>query len=335
MYIAGEYGGFLYLVNVDGGIYRYAPSADTFTYITSIGQRLLINQHVYVMVGSVIYYMTQTIDNSYVKYDLYSFNIANNKNTLLKTIEAGYSYSSSGLYSFYTLFEYNGTLFSIKYRADGATNGTPTALIGNASIGALLPTKSVVTEIAVYKGKIYAWGNNVGMLVYNGSSWASLPAKSASKASLSVFNNELHYLFILNSACAHYKYDGNSFTELTRITSSLNTGYGSEIVAAPLNNSLYIYINNNSSISPENTRGNHMYEYTLSYLQFDSYTVILQRGETGNGVYQTAFANLSEVVSGINRFISGFDDCFYFAVNGFENAPMYYGDGSKWIKFKN
>ena len=37
-----------------------------------------------------------------------------------------------------------------------------------------------------------------------------------------------------------------------------------------------------------------------------------------------------------NRFVSGFDDCFYFADTAFDwNAPMYYGNGSQWIKFKN
>lgn len=72
---------------------------------------------------------------------------------------------------------------------------------------------------------------------------------------------------------------------------------------------------------------------------YDPNTLILQRGETGAGKYITAFSNLTESVTSSNnknRFVSGFDDVFYFTDIAFDwNAPMYYGNGSQWIKFKN
>lgn len=76
-------------------------------------------------------------------------------------------------------------------------------------------------------------------------------------------------------------------------------------------------------------------DYSLAKQNFGNNTVILQRGETGNGKYQTAFADLTKSVSGVNRFISGFDDAWFYSSGGFENCPMYYGNGSQWIKFKN
>lgn len=76
-------------------------------------------------------------------------------------------------------------------------------------------------------------------------------------------------------------------------------------------------------------------DYSLSKQNFNNNTVILQRGETGNGKYQTAFADLTKSVSGVNRFISGFDDAWFYSNGGFENCPMYYGNGSQWIRFKN
>ena len=76
-------------------------------------------------------------------------------------------------------------------------------------------------------------------------------------------------------------------------------------------------------------------DYSLAKQNFDNNTVILQRKETGNGKYQTAFADLTKSVSGVNRFISGFDDAWFYSNGGFENCPMYYGNGSQWIKFKN
>ena len=64
--------------------------------------------------------------------------------------------------------------------------------------------------------------------------------------------------------------------------------------------------------------------------------MIINKGDTQNGVYLTAIADTSMCEGDNNRFVSGFDDVFYFANTAFDwNAPMYYGDGTKWIKFKN
>ena len=39
--------------------------------------------------------------------------------------------------------------------------------------------------------------------------------------------------------------------------------------------------------------------------------------------------------NGINDYYMGFDDVFYYGNGGFEwDTEMYYGDGTKWIRFK-
>ena len=82
----------------------------------------------------------------------------------------------------------------------------------------------------------------------------------------------------------------------------------------------------------------YLYKYTTPENVYDPQTLIIQKGYTNGGKYVTNITDTS-VIEGDglnNRFPSGFDDCYYFADSAFDwNAPMYYGNGSQWIKFKN
>ena len=135
--------------------------------------------------------------------------------------------------------------------------------------------------------------------------------------------------------CQFYKYDGSTFTQLSDIPQKLNSSCSADAMMCISNNDLYVFINNSSDASISSTN-NYTYKYVLSDMTFDKNTIILQRGETGNGVHQTAFADLTkDIIGNNNRFISGFDDVWYFGTDSFEQFPMYYGDGTQWIKFKN
>ena len=79
-----------------------------------------------------------------------------------------------------------------------------------------------------------------------------------------------------------------------------------------------------------------IYKFDSPDVLYNQDTVIIQKGNNQNGNYLTAIADTSIMSGGNNRFVSGFDDVFYFADTAFDwNAPMYYGNGSQWIKFKN
>ena len=82
---------------------------------------------------------------------------------------------------------------------------------------------------------------------------------------------------------------------------------------------------------------NHFLEGKSPNKVYNPNTVIINKGDSQNGVYLTNMFDTSYMIgNNSNRFVSGFDDCFYFADTAFDwNAPMYYGDGSRWIKFKN
>ena len=75
--------------------------------------------------------------------------------------------------------------------------------------------------------------------------------------------------------------------------------------------------------------------FTSPAKTYDPYTLIIQRGDTNNGVYITAFADMSVIAGSNNRFQTGFDDAWYFGASAFETTPIYYGNGSSWVKFKN
>lgn len=90
--------------------------------------------------------------------------------------------------------------------------------------------------------------------------------------------------------------------------------------------------------SASNDTSYYLYKYTTPENVYDSQTLIIQKGYTNDGKYITNIADTSAIEGdgANNRFPSGFDDCFYFADSAFDwDAPMYYGDGTQWIKFKN
>ena len=147
-----------------------------------------------------------------------------------------------------------------------------------------------------------------------------------------IYNNEIHELFTnigindLYYTNGHYKYSGSNFeyvsTPSFRCSNSHAVNYNGNIYLfyVRIGNS---YDNNFIFQSPEKV--------------YNPNTLIINRGDSCTGSYLTAINDNSSVIKGNNnRFVSGFDDCFYYADTAFDwNAPMYYGNGSQWIRFKN
>ena len=77
--------------------------------------------------------------------------------------------------------------------------------------------------------------------------------------------------------------------------------------------------------------------FSKTHEKHDPYTLVLQISNSHDGPYSTAFVNASSLITGENnRFVSNFDDVFFIGEDGIDTTdPIYYGDGTKWVKFKN
>ena len=76
-------------------------------------------------------------------------------------------------------------------------------------------------------------------------------------------------------------------------------------------------------------------KFTAPENVYNPNTLIIDKSNLfSGGKYSTEIA--APKIENNQRFLTGFDDVFYFADTAFDwNAPMYYGNGSQWIKFKN
>lgn len=138
-----------------------------------------------------------------------------------------------------------------------------------------------------------------------------------------VFDNIIHVLSNLsaNSNYYHYTFDGSTWTRLFDMN---NCG---PMCLCGFNTRLYAFSNPGSQF---------MY-YSKTHEKYDAHTLILQIADTHDGPYTTAFVNTSALIGGTNnRLVTNFNDVFFVGESGLETTdPIYYGDGSKWIKFKN
>lgn len=162
---------------------------------------------------------------------------------------------------------------------------------------------------------------------WNGTTWVSvstLPYNFYQGAAV-VYNNEIHILGAGGGNLSHHKWTGTSWVSVSTLPYPMYRGD-----AVVHNNSIELlgsgydpyYRNRASFTTPPNI--------------YTPYTLIIQRGNTHVGKYLTAITDTSVITGGNNRFLSGFDDVWYFGATAFEMTDsMYYGNGTSWIKFKN
>ena len=154
-----------------------------------------------------------------------------------------------------------------------------------------------------------------------------IPENASRRADMCVYNNEVHLLVYDDGGAKHYKSSDLINWQLVDTLPSKFVGVFKILVH---NGDIHAFMMHNFD------EYFHV-QYQAPEKIYSSNTLIINRGNSNFGAYLTAINDNSEIIKGNNnRFVSGFDDCFYFADSAFDwNAPMYYGDGSRWIKFKN
>lgn len=164
---------------------------------------------------------------------------------------------------------------------------------------------------------------------FNATSYNKLPVEMKGCAAV-LYNNNIHIIGGNNKNHYMWNNGNDTYTLISNVsyTNFLGTYIRNGNIEIMADNMLYPgkhhMIINEKFQSPEKV--------------YNPNTLIINRGSAQNGTYLTNISDTS-VIEGDgsnNRFVSGFDDCFYFADSAFDwNASMYYGNGSQWIKFKN
>lgn len=286
---------------------------------------------IYQFDNNTLYFFYFISGGSSSSYQLvYKYDI--NTNVATQINKQYWSYSNNTIIS--DMFMYNNDIYIAGTQPN--TNGCNwhiRNLNTNQSSNAIDSSQSNY-RMVVYNGQIYAFctSGNGGYYIYN-NGWSNkytAPINYWTDGDICIFNNEIHCFTGKNGNIPHYKFNGVTWTKLNDTPFNiLREDYSYTIISIVYGNDIIMRY----SCAYGSPSG--VFKYSLSYNEYDSNTLILQRGETGNGVHQTAFADLTKSVSGVNRFISGFDDAWFYSNGGFENCPMYYGNGSQWIRFKN
>ena len=145
-----------------------------------------------------------------------------------------------------------------------------------------------------------------------------------------VYNNEIHVLVYNGDEknYKHYKYDGSTWTYLFNLGSYSDLGDMDYSEFITWNTTMYWFTNHGNS---------SLRKYTKTHSKYDPHTMIIQANDTFNGSYATALVDTSSAITGANsRFVTRFDDVFFVGESGMDTEdPIYYGDGTKWVKFKN
>lgn len=132
-----------------------------------------------------------------------------------------------------------------------------------------------------------------------------------------VFDSIIHGILHVSDVYMHYTFDGTTWTKLFDMSQTYET------YPCAYNTRLYIL---------GNTK--YMY-YSKTHEKYEPHTLILQIADTHDGPYVTALVKTSDVVEN-SRFLTNFNDVFFVGDSGLETTdPIYYGNGTKWIKFKN
>lgn len=191
-------------------------------------------------------------------------------------------------------------------------------------------------SLITYGPKIFMVGGqngyeqaNTGIRLYDPETnkWGSWLSPCPTYGSVIYLDGNKIHLYAVNG---HYVYniDTNTWTAIAK---------DSEYVPFSTNGYTLMFNIGNYVVAMDNANASGNYRYNKTSKQFKEGTVIIYRVDPRIGLY---FTELSSVPNGLftgpkNRLTTAFDDVYLFADGDLQtNLETYYGDGTKWIKFK-
>ena len=323
------------------GAFSYNADSSTFDG-TSLYRAIVCNGKLYIAVGYTNSYpdvrhiifeydaSTNSCNTAYIGFpagDNYDFFTYNNDLYEITTEDAGYV----AINKINTVSGSKTLIRNIDY-SDNRFYGSPSAICSNGYIFVSYYERPSTEFDYSYNSGVYKFNNN-NELEHIGS---ISPAIRSQSSCLFFLYNNIPCMVYSDTDNGYDKYiygiikqnDGSSYynAKLTKLISAPPDG-------------------NKISVIGKYLISNEGYVYTASANTYDPQTLIIQRNTSNNGTYKTGIYDLKSAIpkdlqplieGDANRCLYAFDDCYYFADTGFDwTAPMYYGDGTKWIKFKN
>ena len=328
--IIGGYGDNLYIIKPQNSFgpymfYMYNINSQVYTYTgtTSAGNDI----QCYTIENNIIYYISTSSMNG-SNPSLYGYDCNSNANTLIcdkftQVCEAGYYYDR-----YLRLFRYSNKSYAICDYTNG--NGNKCILV---ELDHNSKTSTKITNLEILSRNIYgivksnnlmyiccAYGYNSDFMywTFDGSTAESYrPSIPCDIINIRIFSYNNIIYSLDTKFLSSFNPKTNTFTSL------LPSKYIGLAEVVPYNNVFYCRngINNNLSCST-----------ILVNSSCNPYTVVINPGKG----YSTGLIDNSENSGDNTRYLSEFSGASYFGASGTEeSSPIYYGNGSQWIKFKN
>lgn len=144
-----------------------------------------------------------------------------------------------------------------------------------------------------------------------------------------VYNDEIHVIAGYNTnpnEAEHYKWNDDGW----QMVSTLPFGF--------YNGAAIIYKNELCVLGSASGKGyfQSMYFAKTHSANIGSKVVLCENSSNDPSTYTTKFLKNVAITADNNKFPFGFDDVYYIDEDdNIEPAPTYYGDGTRWVKFKN
>lgn len=220
-----------------------------------------------------------------------------------------------------TVYEYNIATNTWTQKTSGPTDFTwaSSCIVGS--------------KIYIHGGKLYSSGSDGTFLSINLcydaelDSWttlADMPNYIYDGSSIAMGSN----LYVLGHYSRFYKYDilTDIWTVMPNIP-SIPTNKNTHVLAHVISTKIYVLSSGVSDFSV----------YSFNAKPFDANTLVIFKSSLGSGAYYTELVTPSKPIQGsvFTRLTIGFNNAWLYYNGNLQEYPTYYGDGTKWVKFKN
>ena len=224
----------------------------------------------------------------------------------------------------YSLFAIDNNLYAMK---DTAREKTFYKYNGISEFNEMSNKISINSCIfyTIYKGAVCNGGNCI-YITRHGDFVADRSCSiSDTLVGIATFNNTIYMI----SKTEYYKMENDKMTLIGNLPFRVNYegSYGANNLHR-FKNKLFV------STDPE-YNDQQFATYSATEKKFDNGTLIIQKSDDcyNVGIHKVLLSDFNS--NNIQDYYMAFDDIFYYGNGGFEwDAEMYYGDGTKWIRFK-